>query len=275
MLVSLVLALLLNTSTQFTLLRIICLVPTVVTPLVSFDTQPIGDQHGEQQQQRALRLPEFWVADPVAWFAHVEAHFELENLTSQQHRYFNVVKSLSQDSLRLIKDILANPHPTTPYDILKDRLLNNHSLTDFQKIERQLKMGELGPQQKPSELLAHLVELTPADESKYLIFLFIQRLPKILPMQLGGDLDLDLRDISERANRLWSIHARDMAARRAARLVSLWPPSPLPLSAAATAPRQQWAAMAPRPPPSQAKLRGWLLVCAGSTGSMEKRPASA
>jgi hypothetical protein len=164
--------------------------------------------------RRALRLPEFWVTDPVAWFAHVEAHFELENLTSQQHRYFNVVKSLSQDSLRLIKDVLANPHPHTPYDILKDRLLNNHSLTDFQKI----KMGELGLQQKPSELLAHLVELTPADEmeSKYLIFLFIQRLPKILRMQLGDDLDLDLRDISERADRLWSIHAHDMASSVAA-----------------------------------------------------------
>ncbi len=79
-------------------------------------------------------------------------------------------------------------------------------------------MGELGPQQKPSELLAHLVELTPADEleSKYLIFLFIQRLPKILHMQLGDDLDLDLRDISERADRLWSIHAHDMASSVAA-----------------------------------------------------------
>jgi hypothetical protein len=108
----------------------------------------------ENNNRRALRLPEFWVRDPVAWFAHVEAHFELENLTSQQHRYFNMVKSLSQASLRLIKDILANPHPTTPYNILKDRLLNNHSLTDFQKIKRQFKIGELGPQQKPSELLA-------------------------------------------------------------------------------------------------------------------------
>jgi hypothetical protein len=31
-------------------------------------------------------------------------------------------------------------------------------------------------------------------------------------MQLGDDLDLDLRDISERADRLWSIHAHDMAS---------------------------------------------------------------
>ncbi len=64
--------------------------------------------------RRALRLPEFWVTDPVAWFAHVEAHFELENLTSQQHHYFNVVKSLSQDSLRLIKDFWRTRTPTRP-----------------------------------------------------------------------------------------------------------------------------------------------------------------
>ncbi len=31
-------------------------------------------------------------------------------------------------------------------------------------------------------------------------------------MQLGDDLDLDLRNISERADRLWSIHAHDMAS---------------------------------------------------------------
>jgi hypothetical protein len=141
---------------------------------------------------RSLKLPEFWVADPVSWFAHVEAHFELENLESQQHRYFIDIKALGQDSLGLIKDIITNPHPTMPYQVLKDRLLNIHSLTHFQKIEAQFRIGELRPQQKPSELLAQLVELTPADEleSTYLIFLFIQRLPRILRMQLENDLDL-------------------------------------------------------------------------------------
>jgi hypothetical protein len=168
-----------------------------------------------------------------------------------------------------MKDILANPHPTTPYEVLKDRLLNNHSLTDFQKIERQFKIRELGPQQKPSELLAHLVELTPADEleSKYLIFLFIQRLPKILRMQLGDDLDR-ISEIFQRErtafgpftpttwrlpSRRWPRRSRRM--RRAARPASLWPPSPPSTrrnsststpAAAAMAPR---AATPPRPSP--------------------------
>ncbi len=51
-------------------------------PLVSFDTQPIEDQHGEQQRQESSPPPGVLGTDPVAWFAHVEAHFELENLTS-------------------------------------------------------------------------------------------------------------------------------------------------------------------------------------------------
>jgi hypothetical protein len=61
---------------------------------------------------KSLHLPEFWVMDPIAWFEHVEAHFELENLDSQQHRYFNNIMALSQDSFCLIKNIIAIPHPS-------------------------------------------------------------------------------------------------------------------------------------------------------------------
>jgi hypothetical protein len=50
LIVSLLLALLLNTSRSFTLLRINCLVSTVVTPLVSFDTQPIKKPEEEEHE---------------------------------------------------------------------------------------------------------------------------------------------------------------------------------------------------------------------------------
>jgi hypothetical protein len=172
----------------------------------------------ENNNRRALRLPEFWVTDPVAWFAHVEAHFELENLTSQQHRYFNMVKSLSQDSLRLIKDILANPHPTTPYRHLEGS-------APQQPQPHRLPEDREAVQDRGTWAAAEAVRAVGSPggadaggrvESKYLIFLFIQRLPKILRMQLGDDLDLDLRNISERADRLWSIHAHDMASSVAA-----------------------------------------------------------
>ncbi len=62
---------------------------------------------------KSLHLQEFWVMDPIAWFEHVEAHLELENLDSQQHRYINVIMALSQDSFCLIKDIIAILHPST------------------------------------------------------------------------------------------------------------------------------------------------------------------
>jgi hypothetical protein len=112
----------------------------------------------------------------------------------------NVIKALSQDSLCLIKDIIANPHPTTPYEILKDMLLNNNSLTNSRTSRVSSRWERSGPSRSLQSCWP-TPELTPADEleSKYLIFLFIQRLPKILRMQLGDDLDHDLRDISERA----------------------------------------------------------------------------
>jgi hypothetical protein len=122
-----------------------------------------------------------------------------------------------------------------PYEVLKDRLLNNHSLTDFQKIERQLKM-EPGAQLKLLELLAHL--MTPADklESKYLIFLFIKWLPKVLRMQLGDDLYGIFQRRPTACGPLTAMIWRPLLPQwlrqsqpteRAARLASLWLQSPL------------------------------------------------
>jgi hypothetical protein len=37
--------------------------------------------------------------------------------------------------------MFANPHPTTPYEVLKDRLLNNHSLVQVSAARRQKASG--------------------------------------------------------------------------------------------------------------------------------------
>jgi hypothetical protein len=57
---------------------------------------------------------------------------------------------------------------------LKDRLLNNHSLTDFQKIEMQIKMGELGPQQKPVRATDPPGALIKKENQIFLIYKEIQ-----------------------------------------------------------------------------------------------------
>jgi hypothetical protein len=74
-----------------------------------------------------------------------------------------VVSSLSKDSLRLVLDLVTSPPENNPYTTLKARLLDSHQLTDYQRIEQLLAMDSLGSR-KPSELLAHMLELCPTGE---------------------------------------------------------------------------------------------------------------
>ena len=47
----------------------------------------------ENNNRRALRMPKFWMADPVSRFAHVETHLKLEDLELQQHGYLTRIPS--------------------------------------------------------------------------------------------------------------------------------------------------------------------------------------
>jgi hypothetical protein len=61
---------------------------------------------------------------------------------------------------------------------LKDNLLQQNTLTKYQRIERLLAVGALG-RRCPTQLLELLLELCPDDEeaSCFFIFFVLQRLP--------------------------------------------------------------------------------------------------
>ncbi len=90
---------------------------------------------------------------------------------------------------------------------LKARLLDSHQLTDYQRIEQLLAMDSLGAR-KPSELLAHMLELCPAGEetSKFFAFHFLHRLPQELRIMLGEDDHQEVHELAKKADRLWAIH---------------------------------------------------------------------
>ena len=43
-----------------------------------------------------MKLLVFWVDTPVAWFAAVEAQFQLRQVTSQSERFFRVTVALDK-----------------------------------------------------------------------------------------------------------------------------------------------------------------------------------
>lgn len=161
-----------------------------------------------ENSRKDLKLPPFWPESPASWFMYAESRFRLNNVVSEIQKFDNLVSALPRESVRLVLDILENPSPTTPYTQLKSRLLVSHELTDFQRIEKLHQMGELGDQ-KPSALLASMLELCPRGQetNKFFLFLFLQRLPAKLRVLLGDDEDADPRELAVKADRLWAMHA--------------------------------------------------------------------
>ena len=96
-----------------------------------------------------------------------------------------------------------------PYTQLKARLLDAHQLTDYQKVDQLLKMGDLGAR-RPSELLAAMLELCPRGQGTSLFFthLFLCQLPAKLRKILGEDDHQDVRLLINKADKLWAIHGQ-------------------------------------------------------------------
>ena len=95
-----------------------------------------------------------------------------------------------------------------PYTALKTRLLDAHQLTDYQRVNQLLKMGDLGAR-RPSELLAAMLELCPRGQETSLFFthLFLCQLPAELRIMLGED-DYQDRLLITKADKLWAMHGQ-------------------------------------------------------------------
>jgi len=166
-----------------------------------------GSARDRPESSHTVKLPEFWPDNSAAWFALAESRFRMRDIYDEWSRYDHVVSSLSKDSIRLVLDLVTSPPEDDPYTTLKARLLDSHQLTDYQRIEQLLAMDSLGAR-KPSELLAHMLELCPAGEetSKFFAFHFLHRLPQELRIMLGEDDHQEVHELAKKADRLWAIH---------------------------------------------------------------------
>jgi hypothetical protein len=145
--------------------------------------------------QRTITLPPFWTDNAAGWFAHVESGFRAKGVMEEWDRFDHTVAALSCVSTS------RPPRRRQPYTILKEDLLQQHTLTKYKRIERLLAVGPLGSR-RPSQLLAEMMELCPDDEvaSCFFVFFFLQRLPAWLCIQLEGDDQEDIRRLAMKAD---------------------------------------------------------------------------
>jgi hypothetical protein len=104
-------------------------------------------------------------------------------------------------------DVVDSIPEDFPYDTLKSRLLETHTLSDHEKLEILYKSEHLGGR-KPSQMLANMLPYCPAGMEQTIMFqfMFLQRLPDTLRTLLGEQEPGDIRSLAARADRLWATH---------------------------------------------------------------------
>jgi hypothetical protein len=87
--------------------------------------------------QRTITLPPFWMDNAAGWFAHVESRFRAKGVMEEWDRFDHTVAALSKEIVQLCFHAVAHPDDEL-YTVLKEDLLQQHTLTKYQRIERLL-----------------------------------------------------------------------------------------------------------------------------------------
>ena len=115
----------------------------------------------------ALKLPVFWPDSCESWFINAESQFHLKNITSSITKFHHVVASLPQNEIDNVVDIIRNPPAADPYGVLRSRLLQTHSLTDYARCESIMSLP-LSGDMLPSALLSRMRALLPSEHQECL-----------------------------------------------------------------------------------------------------------
>lgn len=176
-------------------------------------TQPTGPDAQEDARPNSaavaaiqhVNLPPFWPNNPCTWLLQVEAYFRLRQITSQQTRYWHLVSSLPPDVAEDFTDILASPHPSHPYDTLKEAIISRKSESEHSRLQQLITATELGDR-RPSQLLRRMRQLiggtSAPQEEKLLRELFLQRLPQSMVPVLVAAGDVPVDTLAEMADRV-------------------------------------------------------------------------
>ena len=154
------------------------------------DAQPPSEQQPLQPQQPApatvvavaIKLPPFRPADPLVWFAHIEAQFATRNITNQRTRFDYMVAALSNEYATEIRDLILNPPQEDAYSTLKDLLIKRTAASERKRLQLLFTAEELGDR-KPTQLLRRMQQLMgdatgPNPDNSFLRELFFSTTPQ-------------------------------------------------------------------------------------------------
>ena len=138
-----------------------------------------ADGNSSARGAASVKLPQFWAESPDSWFGVAEAQFHLRGVTDSLDKFYAVVSCLPLTVARKAKRLINDPPHYNPYGRLRDLLTASHTLSEYDRVLKILAMPPLGAGQKPSNLLAEMLDLCPEaeEETHFMRTAFIMRLP--------------------------------------------------------------------------------------------------
>ena len=160
----------------------------------------------DTQHAVTVKMPIFWPQNVEVWFLHVDAQFHLRHVTEQLTKYYHLVSALPADVCARMSDIMSAIPTTDPYDKLRQRVIQLHSQTDYQRIESMILYPALGDG-NPSALLDNLIQICPSSMVKtpFLHYSFLSRLPPDIRTHLIPENYSSSQELGMEADRLWTL----------------------------------------------------------------------
>ena len=153
-----------------------------------------------------VKLPPYWPADPLLWFAQVEAQFTTRRITQQRTMYDYVVAHLAPEFAVEVRDLILTPPADNPYEALKRELVKRTAASEQRRLQQLFTGEELGDR-KPSQLLRRMQQLLgdKKPDKSFLRELFLQRLPANVRMVLASTGDSSLDELANLADNIMEV----------------------------------------------------------------------
>ena len=187
----------------------------------------------------SIKLPPYWPADPMLWFAQAEAQFQTRGITTEETKYNHIVSALQPEVAVEVRDIVIERPKDKPYSTLKGELIKRTSASQQRRVQILLNEVDLGDG-KPTRLLRHMRQLLGEQRIDEGIFkqLFLQRLPPNVQAILASSSDsVGLDHLATLADKIMEVNIPQVTA--------VTPPAPTPTVATSSDPTlaQQLAAL--------------------------------
>ena len=157
----------------------------------------------------SLKIPPFWPADLLLWFAQVEEQFATWNITVSKTKFDHVIATLSPEYATKVRDLILSPPKDDLFKASKDALVQTTAASEQRRSQQLFNTEELGDC-KLTQLLQHMQQLlgdkATALDPSFMRELFLQRLPTNVRLVLASTAKaINLQELATLADKVMEV----------------------------------------------------------------------